>query len=112
MCITISDIGNFEPPKRPLVSGPGQGGHPYHMPEHRANDVAESESEYGMNIAASDDIAMNRYKLLIYYELIHEVHIPVTHTDSQLPGYASSCLECPMTFHMHWHKLTYLYILH
>lgn len=49
------------------VKGPGEGGKPYHMPEERANDVAESEGEYGMNIAASDDIAMNRY--LKYFHL-------------------------------------------
>lgn len=42
------------------MKGPGEEGLAYHMSQDRANDIAESESEYGMNIAASDDIAMNR----------------------------------------------------
>ncbi|XP_047988490.1 N-acetylgalactosaminyltransferase 7 [Leguminivora glycinivorella] len=53
-------LGNFEPKPRRAVVGPGEEGKPYHMSQDRANDVAESESEYGMNIAASDMIAMNR----------------------------------------------------
>ncbi|XP_063618871.1 N-acetylgalactosaminyltransferase 7 isoform X2 [Cydia splendana] len=53
-------LGNFEPKARRPVVGPGEEGKPYHMSQDRANDVAESESEYGMNIAASDMIAMNR----------------------------------------------------
>lgn len=57
----FSEDGNFEPkPLKPVI-GNGEGGQPYHMPEIMANDVAESESQYGMNIAASDKIAMNRY---------------------------------------------------
>ncbi|XP_011551579.3 N-acetylgalactosaminyltransferase 7 [Plutella xylostella] len=56
----LNEDGNFEPkPLKPVV-GNGEGGQPYHMPEIMANDVAESESQYGMNIAASDKIAMNR----------------------------------------------------
>ncbi|GBO98466.1 N-acetylgalactosaminyltransferase 7 [Eumeta japonica] len=55
-----TDLGNFEPKEKPLGKGPGEGGKPYHMADERANDIAESESEYGMNIAASDDIAMDR----------------------------------------------------
>lgn len=35
------------------------------MSQDRANDIAESESDYGMNIAASDDIAMNRYVICL-----------------------------------------------
>ncbi|KAL4715304.1 hypothetical protein ACJJTC_004756 [Scirpophaga incertulas] len=55
-----TELGNFEPKDKRSVSGPGEEGKPYHMAPDRANDVADSESEYGMNIAASDDIAMNR----------------------------------------------------
>ncbi|XP_047019636.1 N-acetylgalactosaminyltransferase 7 isoform X2 [Helicoverpa zea] len=54
------ELGNFEPRDLRTVKGPGEEGKPYHMPQDRANDIAESESEYGMNIAASNDIAMNR----------------------------------------------------
>lgn len=54
------ELGNFEPKDKKIVKGPGEEGKPYHMSQERANDIAESESEYGMNIAASDDIAMNR----------------------------------------------------
>ena len=43
-----------------IGKGPGEEGKPYHMLSDRDNDIAESESEYGMNIAASNDIAMNR----------------------------------------------------
>ncbi|KPI92925.1 PREDICTED: N-acetylgalactosaminyltransferase 7 isoform X1 [Papilio xuthus] len=55
-----TELGNFEPKTRNSVSGPGEEGKPYHMSQDRTNDISESESEYGMNIAASDDIAMNR----------------------------------------------------
>lgn len=55
-----TELGNFEPRDLHIVKGPGEEGKPYHMPQDRANDIAESESEYGMNIAASNDIAMNR----------------------------------------------------
>ncbi|OWR40790.1 putative n-acetylgalactosaminyltransferase [Danaus plexippus plexippus] len=55
-----TELGNFEPRSKNIVKGPGEEGLPYHMPQDRANDIAESESEYGMNIAASNDIAMNR----------------------------------------------------
>lgn len=58
--INISDLGNFEPKIIVRVKGPGEEGKPYHMPSDRDNDVAESEGEYGMNIAASNDIAYNR----------------------------------------------------
>lgn len=56
----IPDLGNFEPKTIVKVKGPGEEGKPYHMPSDRDNDVAESEGEYGMNIAASNDIAYNR----------------------------------------------------
>lgn len=58
--IIILDLGNFEPKTIVRVQGPGEEGKPYHMPSERDNDVAESEGEYGMNIAASNDIAYNR----------------------------------------------------
>ncbi|XP_049868338.1 N-acetylgalactosaminyltransferase 7 isoform X2 [Pectinophora gossypiella] len=55
-----TELGNFEPPRPPAVKGPGEQGKPYHMSQDRDNDIAESESQYGMNVAASNDIAMNR----------------------------------------------------
>lgn len=58
--VFFPELGNFEPRNLKDTTGPGEKGRPYHMSQDRANDVAESESEYGMNIAASDDIAMNR----------------------------------------------------
>lgn len=60
MVLFLAELGNFEPRNRRSVKGPGEEGKPYHMSQERANDITESESEYGMNIAASDDIAMNR----------------------------------------------------
>lgn len=53
-------MGNFEPRDKKIIKGPGEEGKPYHMSQKHANDVAETESKYGMNIAASNDIAMNR----------------------------------------------------
>lgn len=58
--LLFPELGNFEPKDKRIAKGPGEEGKPYHMSQDRANDIAESESEYGMNIAASDDIAMNR----------------------------------------------------
>lgn len=54
------ELGNFEPKPGKPREGPGEGGKPYHMGQEKANDIAESESQYGMNIAASDNIAMDR----------------------------------------------------
>lgn len=56
----ILELGNFEPRDKKIIKGPGEEGKPYHMSQKHANDVAETESKYGMNIAASNDIAMNR----------------------------------------------------
>lgn len=69
-CIFVSELGNFEPKTKVSVKGPGEDGLPYHMPQERANDIADSESKYGMNIAASDDIALNRYMLNSSIKLI------------------------------------------
>lgn len=60
MNLFIPELGNFEQKQHKPGNGPGEEGKPYHMSQDRANDIADSESEYGMNIAASDDIAMNR----------------------------------------------------
>lgn len=58
--VTADKLGNFEPPEEPVGDGPGEGGKPYVMPPSRQNDVEESIGEYGMNMAASDDISLTR----------------------------------------------------
>ncbi|VVC39999.1 Nucleotide-diphospho-sugar transferases,Glycosyltransferase 2-like,Ricin B, lectin [Cinara cedri] len=53
-------LGNFEyfpPINKP---GPGENGQPHHVPSDRENEALQSLSEYGMNMACSDDISLNR----------------------------------------------------
>lgn len=53
-------LGNFEPPVSAAKSGPGEKGEPHHVPSDRENEALQSLSEYGMNMACSDDISLNR----------------------------------------------------
>lgn len=53
-------LGNFEPNDIPKKDGPGQYGKPYHLPPEKQNEGSESEMEYGMNIAVSDIISLDR----------------------------------------------------
>lgn len=40
--------------------GPGENGEPHHVSSNRENEAIQSLSEYGMNMACSDDISLNR----------------------------------------------------
>lgn len=53
-------MGNFEPEHIEVKEGPGEEGKPHIMRDSQANDVAESESQYGMNMACSDEISLDR----------------------------------------------------
>lgn len=53
-------LGNFEHPTSTDKPGPGEGGKAYHVPSDRENEALQSLSEYGMNMACSDDISLNR----------------------------------------------------
>ncbi|XP_050423671.1 N-acetylgalactosaminyltransferase 7 [Adelges cooleyi] len=52
--------GNFESSIPNHGSGPGEGGIPYRVPSSRENEALLGISEYGMNMACSDDISLNR----------------------------------------------------
>lgn len=52
-------MGNFEV-KRESRTGPGEEGKSHILRDDQQNDVQESESNYGMNIVCSDEIAMDR----------------------------------------------------
>lgn len=53
-------LGNFEPKHLEEREGPGENGEAHHLPAHKKNEADESEMEYGMNIACSDEISMHR----------------------------------------------------
>lgn len=53
-------LGNFEYPTSTNKPGPGEKGEPHHIPSSRENEALQSLSEYGMNMACSDDISLNR----------------------------------------------------
>ncbi|KOB78905.1 putative n-acetylgalactosaminyltransferase, partial [Operophtera brumata] len=81
-----TELGNFEPRQRKPVDGPGEEGKPYHMSQDHANEISESESDYGMNIAASNHIAMNSTSVIIVFHnegfsvLMRTVHTVVDRT--------------------------------
>ncbi|XP_050299316.1 N-acetylgalactosaminyltransferase 7 [Anthonomus grandis grandis] len=56
----VSDLGNFEPKEIPEMDGPGEKGAPHHLQPSQQNDADQSESEYGMNVACSDEISLDR----------------------------------------------------
>lgn len=53
-------LGNFEPRKVDVASGPGEGGKPHYANPDKQNEVGASMMEFGINTVASDEIAMNR----------------------------------------------------
>jgi len=57
---TADKLGNFEPEEEPVGDGPGEGGKPYRLPADKQNDVDESIGNYGMNMAVSDAISLER----------------------------------------------------
>lgn len=54
------ELGNYEPKHVEKRIGPGEYGEPYNLPEEKRNAAEESEMEYGMNIACSNDISLDR----------------------------------------------------
>lgn len=58
--VLISELGNFEPKTVEEKEGPGEGGKPHILRDEQQNDARQSESEYGMNIACSDEISLDR----------------------------------------------------
>jgi len=53
-------LGNFEPEEEPIGDGPGEGGKAYRLPADKQNEVDESIGNYGMNMAVSDAISLER----------------------------------------------------
>lgn len=47
----------------PKHSGPGEDGKPHHLPAEKQAEADESEMQYGMNMACSDEISMHRHIL-------------------------------------------------
>lgn len=58
--VLLTGPGNFEPKKIEKREGPGENGEPHVLEELQQNDARQSESEYGMNIACSDEISLDR----------------------------------------------------
>ncbi|XP_055711285.1 N-acetylgalactosaminyltransferase 7 [Phlebotomus papatasi] len=56
----IEGWGNFEPKTTVKRTGPGENGEAYNLPESMQNAASSSEMEYGMNIACSDEISLDR----------------------------------------------------
>lgn len=56
----IEGLGNYEPKNIEDKEGPGEKGHPYYLKQEQQNAADQSESEYGMNIACSDEISLDR----------------------------------------------------
>lgn len=53
-------LGNFEPKNVEERIGPGENGDAHQLAADKKNLADESEMEYGMNIACSDEISMHR----------------------------------------------------
>lgn len=56
----VSGLGNFEPAEIEDRDGPGEKGQPHHLRQDQQNDADQSESDYGMNVACSDEISLDR----------------------------------------------------
>ncbi|KAF7279102.1 hypothetical protein GWI33_007615 [Rhynchophorus ferrugineus] len=56
----VSGLGNFEPKEIEDRDGPGEKGQPHHLRQDQQNDADQSESDYGMNVACSDEISLDR----------------------------------------------------
>lgn len=53
-------LGNFEPKDVHIRSGPGENGKAHYLRDDQQNDAQQSLSEYGMNMACSNEIPMDR----------------------------------------------------
>lgn len=58
--VLIAGLGNFEPKEIEARQGPGEQGKPHILRDDQQNDARQSEGEYGMNIACSDEISLDR----------------------------------------------------
>lgn len=58
--VLVNGLGNFEPLPTKPKEGPGENGQPHNLRQDQQNDADQSESEYGMNIACSDEISLDR----------------------------------------------------
>lgn len=56
----VHGLGNFEPKNLEEKDGPGEKGLPHFLKQEQQNAADQSESEYGMNIACSDEISLDR----------------------------------------------------
>lgn len=56
----VQGLGNFEPKSIEEREGPGEQGKPHYLQPEQQNDADQSESEYGMNVACSDEISLDR----------------------------------------------------
>lgn len=58
--VNTEKLGNFEPEEEPIGDGPGDGGKAYRLPADKQNEGDESIGEYGMNMAVSNVISLER----------------------------------------------------
>nr|CAH7727629.1 unnamed protein product [Callosobruchus chinensis] len=56
----VKGLGNFEPKENDNREGPGEGGQAHYLRQDQQNDADQSESEYGMNVACSNEISLDR----------------------------------------------------
>ncbi|CAG9765485.1 unnamed protein product [Ceutorhynchus assimilis] len=56
----ITGLGNFEPKEIEDRDGPGEKGAAHHLQPSQQNDIDQSESDYGMCVACSDEISLDR----------------------------------------------------
>lgn len=58
--VFTEDLGNFEPEPKEPKSGPGEEGKRHELQPSQENEAAQSLSEFGMNMACSDEISLDR----------------------------------------------------
>jgi len=58
--MTPGKLGNFEPKEIIEREGPGEGGKSHHLKKDQENEASASISAYGMNMACSDEISLDR----------------------------------------------------
>lgn len=56
----VYGLGNFEPKEIENREVPGEKGLPHYLTQDQQNDADQSETEYGMNAACSDEISLDR----------------------------------------------------
>lgn len=56
----VTGLGNYEPTSEAPRTGPGEGGVAHTLSSSKENDARNSLSEYGMNMACSEEISLDR----------------------------------------------------